>query len=72
MIMPKKKTSTKIKDLLKTLIKDFGPRCETYVYNCPVCAVWLAYDILYDLHAIKEQLKLPTPTGAGEEVKEQL
>lgn len=36
------------KDLKKYLRKSWGKRCKNFHYACPVCQVYMAYDILLD------------------------
>jgi len=37
-----------LKELKKKLLKGYGKPCKEFRYGCPVCDVWMAYQILED------------------------
>jgi len=37
-----------VKDLKNRLKTEVGKKCKDFNFNCPICQVWMAYDILED------------------------
>ena len=49
-----------IKQLKKTIEKDWGKKCKDFSCTCVICQAWLAYAIfedLYDAVAFEKHLK---------------